>query len=140
MERQIASAKSLLDKGNPTAGRKALDEAYVAIKVAIENLRGGDTLVRTLSFATKQEEYHYELDRNDSHRMLVTVLLKEKMDASEGVKKIVQMFMEKSLDLREQAEQIAATGDFDTAVNKLEESTGQIVRAIRGAGIYIPGG
>lgn len=139
VERKLGQAKALREQGKPEEGRRVLDEAYVAAKVAIEHLRGGDTLVRSLHFATKEEEYRYELDRNDTHHMLVGVLVKEGQQASSGVDKMVQQFMAKAKRLREQAEQQAEKGAYEEAIHTLEQSTKEIVRAIRSAGIYIPG-
>jgi hypothetical protein len=139
VERKLGQAKALREQGKPEEGRRVLDEAYVAAKVAIEHLRGGDTLVRSLHFATKEEEYRYELDRNDTHHMLVGVLVKEGQQASSGVDKMVQQFMAKAKRLREQAEQQAEKGAYEEAIHTLEQSTKEIFRAIRSAGIYIPG-
>jgi cellobiose-specific phosphotransferase system component IIA len=139
VHRKLDEADALRKAGKVPEGRKALDEAYVAAKVGIEHLRGGDTLVRSLNFATPEEEYDYEVDRNDTHRMLVRVLLKEKIAQSESIHSMVDKFMGKADDLRNKAEQQAGKGDFDTAIHTLEESTREIVRAIRSAGIYIPG-
>jgi len=66
--------------------------------------------------------------------MLIEVLLSEKRADS-----MVQRFVAKAKDLRAQAEGAAKGKDFATGVKLLEESTAELVRAIRGAGIYIPG-
>ena len=139
VQSKLEQARDLKDQGKVKEGRQILDEAYVAAKVAIEHLRGGDTLVRSLSFASSEEEYRYEVDRNDTHRMLVSVLLKEKVSGSSGVEGMVGKFMDKAADLRQQAEKQASKGDYEAAIQTLEQSTKEIVRAIRGAGIYIPG-
>jgi tetratricopeptide (TPR) repeat protein len=139
VQRKLAEAKALREQGKPEEGRRLLDEAYAAAKVEIEHLRGGDTLVRSLHFETKEDEYRYELDRNDTHHMLVGVLVKEGRQPSAGVDKLVQQFMDKAKRLREQAEQQAAKGAYEEAIHTLEQSTKEIVRAIRSAGIYIPG-
>jgi hypothetical protein len=47
--------------------------------------------------------------------------------------------MAKVDNTRRQAEQQATRGDFEQAVTTLEQSTKEIVRAIRAAGIYHPG-
>jgi cellobiose-specific phosphotransferase system component IIA len=139
VHRKKDQADALKQAGRVTEGRSVLDDAYVAAKVAIEHLRGGDTLVRSLDFASPEEEYRYEIDRNDTHRMLVDVLLTEKVTASESVGSMVNGFMQKARSLRSKAEQQADQGDYDSAIHTLEESTREIVRAIRSAGIYIPG-
>ncbi len=112
--------------------------AYAAATVSIERLRGGETLVRELHFETKEDEYNYEVGRNDTHRMLVDILAKEKIGDNPGVLKMVDMFMDKAAKTRTLAEQQAAGGDFDNAVETMELATKEILRAIRSAGIYIP--
>ncbi len=138
VDKHLTRAKELYDRDQIAEARAALDEAYVAAKVAIEGLRGGDTLVRTLNFASKEEEYRYELDRNDTHKLLIEVLAKEKLESS-GMGAMVQKFIDKANALRSEAESMASQGDFEGAIKTLEESTKNLVRAIRGAGIYIPG-
>jgi hypothetical protein len=123
--------------GRPEAGRRLLDEAYVAAKVAIEQLRGGDTLVHALRFETKEEEYRYELDRNHTHRLLVDLLLADKDDPD--LARAVGRLVHEAEALRRRAEREAAAGDYDKAVATLEASTRELVQAIRSAGVFIPG-
>lgn len=139
VQSKLKSAKSQETQGNFIKGREILDEAYVAAKVAIEHVRGGDTLIRSLEFESSEEEYAYEVDRNDTHKMLVDVLLKEKMANNANIKNMVGNHMEAAAKLRHKAEGQAAGGNYETAVRTLEQSTKEIVRAIRSAGIYIPG-
>jgi len=139
VQKRISYAKELKQQTRMKEGRKVLDEAYVAAKVAIEHLRGGETLVRSLHFETAKDEYHYEVDRNDTHRMLIDILLKEKMKSGGNVKSMVDKFMLEANNLRATADEQAANGDYKSAVSTLEKSTKEIVRAIRSAGIYIPG-
>jgi hypothetical protein len=134
----MREAKAQRDAGQLDQGRATMDAAYEEAKRAIEAQRGGDTLVRSLNFATKEEEYHYELDRNDTHRMLVDVLAKEKR-ASAGVDRMVTTFTDRALELRSEAEAQAKGGDFAGAIDTLEKSTKEYIRAIRSTGIYIPG-
>ena len=137
--KRVDQAEALKKDDRVKEGRKMLDEAYVAAKVAIEHLRGGETLVRSLDFASSEEEYHYEVDRNDTHRMLVDVLLKEKMRTNGGIETMVNKFMKRADELRVRADSQASDGEYENAVTTLEQSTKEIVRAIRSAGIYIPG-
>ena len=136
---RVDEAVALKDKNRVKEGRKKLDEAYVAAKVAIEHIRGGETLVHSLNFASSEEEYHYEVDRNDTHRMLIDVLLQEKMSRNAGARAMVDKFLGKADELRKVADSQAADGEYESAVSTLEQSTKEIVRAIRSAGIYIPG-
>ena len=85
-----------------------------------------------------REEYRYELDRNDTHLMLIKVMTADKprMTAMDGVPK---GFADKAAELRKQAEQASRSGDHSAAIEWLEASTRELVRAIRSLGIFIPG-
>jgi hypothetical protein len=132
IETLIRDAQRLAGEGKVDAGRVALDRAYLLAKAAVSSLRSGDTLVRSLHFATKEEEYRYELDRNDTHQMLVKVLTDGKARTGEQ-----QSALAKATQLRAQAE--AAGADHAAGVRLLEESTRELIRAIRSAGVFIPG-
>ena len=138
IEKSLAEANELAAADKYAEGRLVLDRAYLIAKASIASLRGGDTLVRSLNFASKEEEYHYEIDRNDTHQMLIQVLLSEKRDSAD-VNTMVNRYLEKAKALRTQAEEAASRKDFAAGVKLLEESTTEVVRAIRNAGIYIPG-
>lgn len=134
IEQLIGEANQLVGEGKLDAGRAALDRAYLLTRAAVSSLRSGDTLVRSLHFETKKEEFHYEIDRNDTHQMLVKVLLDGKPRSASQ-----QSFMEKALQLRTQADATAAAADHAAAVKLLEDSTREMIRVIRSAGVYIPG-
>lgn len=135
IEAMLSEADKLAAAGKFEQARVTVDKAYLVAKAAVGQMRSGDTLVRSLTFANKEEEYKYELDRNDSLAMLYKVLIE---DAGRS-NSVVEKFVKNGLDLRGQAEKKAAAGDHDSGIKLLEESTSQLVRAIRGAGIYIPG-
>lgn len=133
IEKLMAQANQLAASNDLVRARVVLDEAYLIVRSAIGGMREGDTLVRSLHFANKEEEYHYEVDRNDTHRMLVTVLLSDKTAAG------VEPFVQRAAQLRLQADAAAARREFVSAIEFLEASTREFVQAIRGAGVYIPG-
>jgi hypothetical protein len=137
-EDYLAQATKLAAAGDLKAARPLLDKAYLAVKVAVRGMRDGDTLVRSLSFADKEEEYRYELDRNDTHLMLITMLLAEKR-ASASIDTMVQNALDAAGRQRKIAEAQAQKREFEPAIHSLEDSTRELVRAIRSAGIYIPG-
>lgn len=139
IEAQMREAASLAAAGKLDEGRALLDKVYVTTKTSIESMREGDTLVRSLNFATKEEEYHYEIDRNDTHKMLVKVLLDEKRASNPNLESMVQKYLDQAAALRASAEGMAGKRDFESAIKALEDSTKELVRAIRGAGVYIPG-
>jgi hypothetical protein len=139
IQQQIEEAQRLAAAGRLDQARPVIDRAYLTARVSIETLRRGDTLVRSLNFADKREEYAYELDRNDTHRMLITVLLADRKDTSGAMPAGMQALVDRATTLRGEAETQARAGDHAQAVRTLEDSTRELVRAIRTGGIYIPG-
>lgn len=135
VETLIRQAEQRAADGRIDEARPLVDRAYLLARVSIESLRSGDTLVRSLQFANKREEYDYEIDRNDTHRMLIQVLLTDRKDMAG----LMQGFMAKSASLRAEAEAAAQRGDHELAIQRLEDATRELVRAIRAGGIYIPG-
>lgn len=139
IESQIAQAQKLAAANRIDEARVLLDRAYLTARVSIEAMRRGDTLVRSLHFASQREEYDYEIDRNETHRMLINLLLSERKDAAGAMPPAMQASVDKAATLRAQAQAQAARGDHAGAIQVLEDSTRELVRAIRAGGIYIPG-
>lgn len=137
IEQQIAQAQALAAQDKLDEARPVLDRAYLTARVSIESLRRGDTLVRSLNFASPREEYDYEIDRNDTHRMLIRVLLAERKEAV--MPPAMQAAVDQAAGLRGEAEAQARRGDHPGAIKLLEDSTRELVRAIRAGGLYIPG-
>lgn len=138
LEAQMVEAVALAATGKLDQGRALLDQVYYTTKVVIEGLREGDTLVRSLEFASKEDEYLYEVDRNDTHKMLIKVLLDEKRASNANIETLVKINLEKAAILRTEADEKAGKKEFESAIKLLEDSTKELVRAIRGAGVYIP--
>lgn len=135
IEKSMATAAVLAQERKFKEARAEIDRGYLVAKAGLTSLRSGDTLVRSLNFANKEEEYHYEIDRNNTHQMLIKVLVDDKKASGE----MVQAYLSKGQALRIKADDAASRKAYDEAVKLLEESTAELVRAIRNAGIYIPG-
>lgn len=139
IEALMAEASGQAQADQIDRARSTIDQAYLLAKASIGTMRRGDTLVRSLNFASKHEEYDYELDRNDTHRMLVKVLLEERRASNPALDRSVQGYLDAAGKLRGDAEEQAKKGSYEAAIKTLEDSTRELVRAIRGAGVYIPG-
>ena len=133
----VAEADRLAAASQRQQAEATLNKAYLLARAAVTSLRRGDTLVRSLNFATAQEEYAYELDRNDAHLMLVESLAAQSAAATPPAA-MIKGFVAKATELRREAELQSRDGDHAAAVKRLEESTHQLVRAIRSLGIFIP--
>lgn len=135
IDKLIGDADAQLAAGNARQGRAILDHAYLRAKVQLERLRGGETLVRTLHFDSKADEYRYELDRNDTYRMLLALLVPNGSEREARLKDV----LERAHNLRGEADAKAKGEAFDDALRLIEQSTGEYQKAIRDAGILIPG-
>ncbi|MBL7000777.1 MAG: hypothetical protein ISR73_13010 [Gammaproteobacteria bacterium] len=136
----LASAEQLVKKSDFDKAREQLDEAYLLTKTGIDNMRSGDVLVRELKFASKEEEFSYEQDRNDTHQMLIEILVEKKLgDKPESYRKTIYDKIVAARNIRKQAEKMSTAGNFDDAIIEIEKSTKELVRAIRMGGIFIPG-
>jgi len=136
----IASADKLVAKRDIDKARELLDEAYLLTKTGIENMRSGDVLVRELNFESIEEEYAYELDRNDTHQMLVKLLVEKKLASKpDSYKQKINARVAKAVVIRNTAEDFANKDDYESAIQALEKSTKELVRAIRMGGVFIPG-
>lgn len=136
VETLVARAEEVAKGGNYVEAKQVLDQAYLYAKTAVTSMRAGDTLVRSLNFANKAEEYHYELDRNDTHQLLLKVLIEQQ---GKTLPQFAEKFLATAAELRKSAEDAAAKGNHDEGVRLLEESTGNLAKAIRSAGVFIPG-
>ena len=140
----IAQVEKLLNQAETLSttdldrARALLDQAYLIAKASVGKMRQGDTLVRSLHFANKEEEYRYELDRFATHRMLVDMLTQEKQDNPTIAGKI-RDYIASAERIKGQAEAKASGGSHGEAVELMEEATQELIRAIRAAGIFIPG-
>ncbi|MBF0173252.1 MAG: hypothetical protein HQL83_07385 [Magnetococcales bacterium] len=132
----MEEARKLVGAGALDQGRNVLDKAYVIVKANIVQLRHGDVLVKILHFASAEEEYIYELDRNDTYRMLIGLLIEEAFDAMDPM---IKKLIIQSAELRRQADQQGKAGHFEQAIKTLEDSTMELIKAIRGSGVNIPG-
>ena len=135
IERATRAAEQLYAANKLDEARAALDQGYAQLKGSVEKMREGDTLVRSLNFATPADEYRYEIDRNEAHLMLIRTLQEE----GKGADSMVQKFLASAADLRREAEAAAGKGDHEAGIKLLEDSTQELVRAIRNLGIYVPG-
>ena len=134
VEEYRSQAAILEEEDQPEGALVMMSQAYNVLKGALEELRGGETLVRSLTFGSKAEEYVYELDRNNTHMILMNVLVKDQKPNA-----TIERFLNDARSLRLEAEATAVKKDYSAAIQELDKSTRQLIRAIRMSGIYIPG-
>lgn len=126
------------EQSDSARAEQTADAAFHRVREAVVALRGGDTLIRSLHFESPADEYRYEVDRNQTHELLVKLLVQKQSLLAAELENI-QRSLDTARQLREQAEAQAGERNFSSAIKALEESTQHIIRAIRAAGVYIPG-
>ncbi|MBF0437425.1 MAG: hypothetical protein HQL77_18960 [Magnetococcales bacterium] len=136
VQQMTEEARKLTRAGEFDKGRHVLDKAYVIVRASMEQLRRGDTLAETRHLTSKEEEYFHEMDRNDTYRMLVGILIAQEINSLDPM---VKNFIVESAELRRQANQQGESRKFLEAIKSLENSTMALIRAIRESGLNIPG-
>lgn len=129
----------LAEQGKLVQARRLLDQSLVEIKTAIGSLRESETLVRSLNFATKQEEYAYEVDRFDTYQMLLQMLVLPKQEITGSQRTQIEQWAEKARQQRTEAGNQATQGHYKEAVETLEAAGRTLLKAIRRGGVYLPG-
>jgi hypothetical protein len=134
----LAKAEQLFAAGDIAEAMNDLKKAFHRLRASLMVMRQGETLIRRLSFAAPADEFHYEVKRYRSHRLLVNLLLGKK-ELEPGTQQRVQQSLDSAARLRRQADQEASMQSHTQAIKTLERATRQLLRAIRQADIYIPG-
>jgi tetratricopeptide (TPR) repeat protein len=135
---ELAGADTLFAKGQHERALEQLEAAYERTRGLIRSMRTGQTLTRSLNFATAEEEYKYEFKRNDSFFALLEFAIVEKNPSGSIVERIHQN-RDKARETRGAAEALAKSGDFPGAITALNSATNILLQAIRMSGIYVPG-
>lgn len=138
VQKYISEADMLSARGDDEGALRLMDQAYAAVSGDVATLRDGDKLVKELKFASAEDEYTYEVDRNDSHFFLLKLTLSEK-SPDPSILAQIETQKQQAQQLRTEAEGLAKSKDHVQAVKLLGQSTEVLIRALRMGGAYIPG-
>ena len=134
---KLAEADALFAKGEHEKAQVLLDAAYERTRGLIRTMRAGQTLTQSLNFATAEDEYVYELKRNDSFFALLEFAIVEKNPSGSVVERIHKN-RDKAREVRGAAEGKAKSGDHPGGIAELNASTKILLQAIRMSGIFVP--
>ena len=117
VETLLEDAGTYYQDGDYAGGMEILNKAYDLLKISIERMREGDTLVNSVNFATAEEEYNYYWEKTGSQFDAINM-------AARGVvgtrkEQTVQKFTSKMQDARSEASKLAAKGEFEDAIKAL---------------------
>lgn len=133
----LNEAKRLAQAKNYDQAITSVNEAYYSVTSSIEKMRTGETLVRSLDFATEKEEYEYEYGRYKNYQMLVNLVVEERkmVRVSSDLKRL----LDEARGYEQKAQQLAQVGDYSQAISTIDKASKSLVTFIRSSGVYIPG-
>lgn len=129
----MSSAQSNFDDGDLVMANHLMRQAADMVDSALSDARHEDVLLHELSFESLQEEYQYEIDRNDSYVKLID-LMQEKTVPSQASASYVARLVEQNAELRKEADALAKKGDYEKSIEVLEKGTDKLSRALRVSG------
>ncbi|MCF6193903.1 MAG: hypothetical protein L3J46_06180 [Kangiellaceae bacterium] len=114
-----------------------LDKAYLLVANAIKSQRSGQTLIRSLDFATEKEAYEYELGRYENYQMLVNMMIDERKAFKRSAR--TKPFFDEASRYEAQAESLVKEGQYNEASKLIEKASKSLVNLLRDSGVHIPG-
>ena len=129
----IASAESRYEDDDLAMANHLMGQAADMVDHALSDARHEDVLLRELSFESLEEEYAYEVQRNESYVMIIDMLQK-KTPKSQTSMAFVQKMVDDNARLRKEADGLAERGDYAEGIKLLEKSTDKLSRALRVSG------
>ncbi|MCF6253395.1 MAG: hypothetical protein L3J38_01445, partial [Thiomicrorhabdus sp.] len=133
----IHDSKELSEDHLFKEAKAILDDAYLLIVTSIRSQRTGQTLVRSLDFATEKEAYEYELGRYKNYKMLVNMMIDERHAFERDDE--TQPFFDEEDRYHAQADALVEKGQYGEAAKLIEKASKSLVNLLRNSGIYIPG-
>lgn len=115
---------------------RQLDQAVVLLLRDASTRLAGQTLVYDRKFASRDEEFAFELARHRSFERLVPLAIMEYKPSPEAAQ-LVQRHVAEARELREAAEGTLAR-DALLAIRKVNEGTEALRRALQAAGLVVP--
>jgi hypothetical protein len=134
VSRLLEEAGALAGEGEHASANRRLEQAANAVESALSEARHRETLLHELTFTTPEEEYSYELQRNDSYALLVDMLGTKRQQTDTGLQYLQRMLGENET-LRKDASELYERGQVDAAIQALEEATRQLARTLRASGL-----
>lgn len=133
LEKVISRADDAYEDGDLALANHLMRQAADMVDIALSDARHEDVLLHELTFESLEEEYAYEIDRNESYIQLID-LMQIKTAPSQASAAYVQKMIEENTILREQAEVLASEGNLQQGILVLENGTDKLSRALRVSG------
>lgn len=131
---EVLEAKGLFESSKYEAANKVLTRVLDDVVVMTNRSMTSSEVVSSLEFETPEQEYKYELARNNEYKRLIPIA--EQQKAPKGGKLMLfKRFVKKAEEIRVQADSELNSGDITLSIKTLQNSTDQYLKALRMVGI-----
>lgn len=115
---------------------RILAAAYGMALVTLSELRPGEAALNEPGLNSVAEAYAYERRRNESHEMLLEILVQESQPEGDQ-RQLIYHYWAAHQQLHRHAAELAAIRDFQSAAKVMRNATEVLVRALRLTGMMI---
>ena len=129
----MTKAESAYKDGDLAMANHLMRQAADIVDNALSDARHKDVLLHELTFESLEEEYAYEINRNESYVKLIDIMQK-KSAPSQASAAYVQKLIEENAKLREQADVLVSEGNLEQGISVMESGTDKLSRALRMSG------
>jgi len=133
----INEAESLYQQKQPKQALAPLAKAADMLEKALSDARKNETVVYALDFATPEDEYQYELERNVSYIELTDIVLSSNSPEIKKKLPLIKMLIKKNDKLVNDAKNSFQSGDVTQAIELLEKGNKTLVQALRIGGLTL---
>ncbi len=133
----IKKSESLYAEGNPKQALEPLSAVADMLEQALSDARKNETIVYALEFETPEDEYKYEMERNENYTLLTNMIISTSPPENKKKLPLIRMLMNKNEELVVEAEKMFESGEVDSAIELLEKGNKTLVRALRLGGLTL---
>ncbi len=133
----IKKSEAIYQSGEPKQALVPLSEAADMLERALSDARKDETVIYALDFATPEDEYNYELQRNENYTLLINIILDTNPPENRKKLPLIRMLINKNEELVIKADESFKGGAVDEAIILLEKGNKTLVRALRLGGLTL---
>jgi hypothetical protein len=130
----LSKAQSAYEDDELALANHMMSQAADMVDVALSDARHEDVLLHELTFENLEEEYAYEIDRNESYIQLID-LMQNKTSPTQASADYVQKIIDENAKIRKHADILVSEGNLEQGITVLENGTDKLSRALRLSGV-----
>lgn len=134
LKRLGESAQQAATKGQYVQAGNMLKQAQTLVQQAIKAMLNEQTIVYELDLSSPEKEYAYERERYLGYEELIPVAFDRRLP-SEEQKAQIKVIVDKSHWMSNEADKVAKSGDYPSAIRMVLDATNHIKGAFRIMGI-----